>query len=75
MRDEMGDHNPKQQSKFEWRPGDVIILSPEESAAVTAEFEEWQAELARKTPAEEGQASSRRTAVADNGCGREKEKP
>jgi hypothetical protein len=56
MRDEMGDHNPKQQSKFEWRPGDVIILSPEESAAVTAEFEEWQAELARKTPAEEGQA-------------------
>jgi hypothetical protein len=56
MRDEMGDHNPKQQSKFEWRPGDVTILSPEESAAASAEFEEWQAELAQETPTEEDQA-------------------
>ena len=56
MSDEMGDHNPKQQSKFEWRPGDVTILSPEESAAATAEFEEWQAELAEKNPTKEGQA-------------------
>jgi hypothetical protein len=56
MRDEMGDHSPKEQSKFEWRPEDIIILSPEESAAATEEFEECQAELAQKTPSEEGQA-------------------
>ena len=56
MKDEVGDHNPKQQSKFEWRPGDVTILSPEESAAATAEYEEWLTELAEETPTAEGQA-------------------
>jgi hypothetical protein len=55
MSDELGDHNPKQQSKFEWRPEDIIILSPEESDAATAEFEEWQDEPAQRTPPQVGQ--------------------
>jgi len=56
MKDEMGDSNPRPQSKFEWRPGDVTILSPEESAAAITEFEEWQAELAQESATDEGQA-------------------
>lgn len=56
MKDEIRGRCPKQQSKFEWRPGDVIILSPEESADATPEFAERQAELAQKTPTAEGQA-------------------
>lgn len=55
MKDEMSDSNPRPQSKFEWRPGDVTILSPEESAAAIAEFEQWQAELAQETANDEGQ--------------------
>jgi hypothetical protein len=36
----------KPQSKFEWRPEDIIILTPEESAAAEAEYRELLAKMA-----------------------------
>ncbi len=35
------DNEPLPQSKFEWRPDDVIVLSQEEADAVKAEYLEW----------------------------------
>ena len=44
-REKMGDYayveNSLPQSKFEWRPEDVTIDSPEETANDIAEYEEW----------------------------------
>ena len=37
--DEYGETRP--QSKFEWRPGDVEILSDKDAAVVLAEYAEW----------------------------------
>jgi hypothetical protein len=45
------------QSKFEWRPEDITILSKEEGDAAVAEFEEWQAEIAREVSGESTQPS------------------
>jgi len=40
MSDDFGEYiHP--QSKFEWRPEDVTILTDEEAAAADAEYQEW----------------------------------
>ena len=45
MNDDTGDDDVRPQSKFEWRPEDIIILSKEEGDAAVAEFEQWRAEV------------------------------
>lgn len=37
---------PEGQSKFEWRPEDIVILDPDEAAAAEAEYQELLAVMA-----------------------------
>jgi hypothetical protein len=53
MGDDAHGKNPLPQSKFEWRPEDVTIVSPEEAATDEAEFEEWLAESSDEINSEE----------------------
>ena len=36
---------PRPQGKFEWRPRDITILTPEEAAAADSEYQELLAEI------------------------------
>ena len=44
MNNEEDDRESRPQSKFEWRPGDVVMDTQEETDAAIAEYEEWLAE-------------------------------
>ena len=54
----MSDNESKSQSKFEWRPEDITILSKEEGDAAEAEYNEWLAEMDRETSGENAELSS-----------------
>jgi hypothetical protein len=41
----LDDTESRPQGKFEWRPGDITILTPEESASADAEYQELLAEM------------------------------
>jgi len=56
--DHMSDEESKPQSKFEWRPEDITILSKEEGDAAEAEYDEWLAEMDRETAGENARPSS-----------------
>jgi hypothetical protein len=58
VRDQMSDNESKPQSKFEWRPEDITILSKEEGDAAEAEYNEWLAEMDRETSGEYAEPSS-----------------
>lgn len=58
MGDQMSDNESKPQSKFEWRPEDITILSKEEGDAAEAEYNEWLAEMDRETSGENAEPSS-----------------
>jgi hypothetical protein len=48
MSEFLGDKEAGAQSKFEWRPEDVTILTPEEAAAAEAEYQELLVEMDRE---------------------------
>jgi hypothetical protein len=54
----MSNEESKPQSKFEWRPEDITILSKEEGDAAEAEYDEWLAEMDRETSGEIAKHSS-----------------
>jgi hypothetical protein len=58
MGDDISDKGPKPQSKFEWRPEDITILSKEEGDAAETEYEQWLAENDKKTADKKAQPSS-----------------
>ena len=53
MSDDLNARTQELQSKFEWRPDDVTILSDVESAAAITEYEEGRAELEEAVSSEQ----------------------
>jgi hypothetical protein len=41
----LDDMEPRLRGKFEWRPDDITILTPEEAAAADTEYQELLAEI------------------------------
>ena len=58
MSDHMSAKESKPQSKFEWRPEDITILSKEEGDAAEAEYDEWLAKMDRETSGENAEPLS-----------------